>query len=270
MSREVNTEGDGAPEARVIVGDFECAPRRAFQNDRHYLLYAAAGAMRIEADGRVWSLPPARAAWIAAGKEVHVTLTQPMSACSILYSPGFIPAPARPLAVVELSPLARELLLECRALASTSPLEPYARTIFATLAAVVERLTADPSRAWLPVARSAELTRALALTEAQLAEAPVFRSVAAACGLSPRSLARRFRSEMGMTWRQVLRRLRMLQAVEALARADERITDVALACGYVSVSAFNAAFLDFTGQTPTAYRAAIRPLREGVGDDEAL
>ena len=48
------------------------------------------------------------------------------------------------------------------------------------------------------------------------------------------------------TWRQ---RMRLLSALPALSRG-ERVTDVALACGYESLSAFIAAFGKQFGLSP--------------------
>ena len=48
------------------------------------------------------------------------------------------------------------------------------------------------------------------------------------------------------TWRQ---RMRLVSALPALERG-ERVTDVALACGYDSTSAFIAAFRQQFGATP--------------------
>jgi AraC-like DNA-binding protein len=61
-----------------------------------------------------------------------------------------------------------------------------------------------------------------------------------------------------MTWSAVVRRMRVLRAVEALAAGDESVTAIAHAVGYTSLSAFNAAFRDLTGRTPTAYRRTFR------------
>ena len=76
--------------------------------------------------------------------------------------------------------------------------------------------------------------------------------------MTPRSLARRFATEMGMTWRQALRRLRMIHALELLAEGTGSITETAFAVGYTSLSAFNIAFLEFVGETPTSYRRGLR------------
>jgi AraC-like DNA-binding protein len=61
-----------------------------------------------------------------------------------------------------------------------------------------------------------------------------------------------------MTWREALRRVRLTRAVELLAVGDTSVTEVALAVGYNSISAFNAAFRDLMGSSPSDYRASFR------------
>ena len=56
----------------------------------------------------------------------------------------------------------------------------------------------------MPVGRSPELRRALQLTEQRLGDEVRFEDLAAEVGLAPRSLARRFSDETGMTWRAAL------------------------------------------------------------------
>jgi transcriptional regulator GlxA family with amidase domain len=102
------------------------------------------------------------------------------------------------------------------------------------------------------------LRRALDFTEATASDAPAFAKIAYQTGQSPRALSRRFAEEMGMTWRQVLCRIRMMRAVEALAGSEMSVTEIAFLVGYNSVSAFNAAFRDLLGVSPTQYRESFR------------
>jgi AraC-like DNA-binding protein len=156
--------------------------------------------------------------------------------------------------------LARALVSECVAWPdAVEPLPPYARTMFGALAAVAWRLAEHPSTVTVPAGQSSELRRALALTGERLGEDVRFEDVARDVGLAPRSLARRFEDECGLTWRAVLRRMRVLRAVEELASGERSVTTIAHAVGYTSLSAFNAAFRDLTGRTPTQYRATFRP-----------
>lgn len=108
----------------------------------------------------------------------------------------------------------------------------------------------------MPAGRSAEVRSALRLTEERLGDEVRFEDVAAAVGLVPRSLARRFEAEVGMTWR-ALRRMRVLRAVERLAADDAPVTRIANGVGYDSLSASNAAFRELTGLTPSDYRATF-------------
>ncbi len=228
--------------------------------DRHYLLWSASGTLRMEAGDRAWTLPPARAALIAAHRPIRIHLPGPVTACSALFSPGFVPDPPAALRVFDMTPLARALLLECRDFGPEGrPLDDHGRLLFRTLAAVTWKLALRPTSAVMPLGRSPALLRALALTEAQLREAaPSFEEIAAEVAVSPRSLARRFEAELGMTWRQALRRMRMIRAVEALAASSAPVTTIAFEVGYGSLSAFNAAFRDFAGVTPSAYRTSFR------------
>ena len=248
-----------AAEAYSVSRLFPPADRAEFCFDRHYLLYCTAGTMRLEAEGKVWSLPPSRAAVIAAGQSIYVTLPQAVMACSVLFDRTFIPTPARALTVINMTPLARELILACRSWTVVDkPLDSYARQLFATLAVVASQLSGTPSDAAMPLPRSNGVTAAMQITEQRMAETPDFASIARAVGMTERSLARHFLDEMGMTWRQTLRRLRIIRAMELLGVSDVSVTEAAYSVGYASLSAFNAAFLEISGQTPSAFRAGVQ------------
>jgi AraC-like DNA-binding protein len=205
-------------------------------------------------------LPPARAALIEAGRPIRVSIPRPVTTASFLFDTAFAPAPPAPLTVFDLSPLARALMDECEAWGEDEkPLTGYAQALFAALAATTWRLARQPSPVVVPAGRSPELRQALRLTEERLSAPIRFEDVAAEVGLAPRSLARRFEAETGVTWRAILRRMRVLRAIEELAAGDSPVTKVAFTVGYTSLSAFNAAFRELTGRTPTQYRASFRP-----------
>ena len=94
-------------EAFAFARDFAAATPSELCVDRHYLLCASQGALRLEAHGESWVLPPARAALIAAGEPIQVAIPQPVTTSSVLFDPGFAPDPPAPLTVFDLSPLAR-------------------------------------------------------------------------------------------------------------------------------------------------------------------
>jgi AraC-like DNA-binding protein len=245
--------------AFTVVSEFEPEPLITHTFPHHYLLYALDGLMRLEAGGRCWTLPPARAAWIAANEPINVRIDRKISSCSVMFSTDAYVGPSHPLRVFEMTPLLREIMLELRPFGpDCTSLPPHARQMFDLAATLAERLSANPSRAWMPTVRSEILRRALDITKENLDTAQSFEDVAAAAGATPRTLARRFADELGMTWRQTQRRLRMVYAVEVLSEDRASITEVAFATGYNSLSAFNAAFREFMGQTPSDYRRSMR------------
>src|SRR5881394_3316234 len=89
-------------EAFAFVREFPAASPSQLRVDRHYLLCASRGALRLEAHGMSWVLPPARAALIAAGEPIQVAIPLPVTTSSVLFDPGFAPEPPAPLTVFDL------------------------------------------------------------------------------------------------------------------------------------------------------------------------
>jgi len=89
-------------------------------------------------------------------------------------------------------------------------------------------------------------------------------AVAAALGMSARSLQRRLR-EHGTSFQHELNRLRIEEAQRLLAGSDATVTEIALAVGSASVHHFGTLFRRFTGMTPTQWRTC-----ENATDESAL
>ena len=234
---------------------FEPEAAKTISFERHYLLYAAVGSMRLEAGEKEWVLPPSRAAWLRADTPITMSYSAPITCCSVLFSPEAFTAPEEECRVFNMNALARNMILACRNWGPESSQHPLlATSMFSTLALLCQALAEQPANTWLPTGTSPAFRRALRFTEANLASEISLKDVAQAACISERTLARRFAEEAGMTWRQVQRRMRMIRAMELLADHHIPITDISLDVGYRAQSAFNAAFKAFTGQSPSAYR----------------
>lgn len=75
-------------------------------------------------------------------------------------------------------------------------------------------------------------------------------------GVSADKLERAFRDEVGMSPSAYYRRLRLRRAADLLAHSSLSVRDVALACGFESMSSFARAFKEYKGQSPTDIRRA--------------
>ena len=71
---------------------------------------------------------------------------------------------------------------------------------------------------------------------------------------NPKYLGRLFKREMGMSYSEYLISVRLLNAEEMLRKTDGKIIEIALACGFNSISYFNRAFIKKNGASPSEYR----------------
>jgi AraC-like DNA-binding protein len=83
-------------------------------------------------------------------------------------------------------------------------------------------------------------------------------------GLSKARLIGRFREQIGAPPKLYARLVRFRHVLDALARPDVRLTDVALDAGYYDQAHMTTEFRELAGITPTAFRAAR--YREGSGN----
>lgn len=92
------------------------------------------------------------------------------------------------------------------------------------------------------------------------------QALGARLGVSARTLTRIFQRQTGLGFRLWRQRARLVHALPLLERGD-RITDVALACGYDSLSSFIATFREYTGSTPGIFAANARPATDARESD---
>jgi AraC-like DNA-binding protein len=155
--------------------------------------------------------------------------------------------------VVNVSPLLRELILHAVERAPLYATEPGHAHLIGLLLEQLEALPSIPLQ--LPAPRDQRARRAADWLRRNPGDAASLDRIARRVGASKRTLERLFLAETAMSfgaWRQ---QLRLMQALELLA-AGEPVTQVALAVGYESTSAFIARFRQVLGTTPGRYYAS--------------
>lgn len=99
------------------------------------------------------------------------------------------------------------------------------------------------------------LERALFLLERDLENPPTLEMLAQEVGCGPFHLSRLFGRLTGKTMPEFLRQKRMERAALMLRTTRQSVSEIALAVGYESFSAFTRAFVREVGTTPTSYRS---------------
>ena len=82
--------------------------------------------------------------------------------------------------------------------------------------------------------------------------------VARAANTSPNYFSEKFKEATGTTFVNYVARARFEKAAELLRDANLRVSEIAFAVGFQSLSQFNRVFKKFAGKSPTAYRVAVR------------
>jgi len=204
------------------------------------------GAMRLRAAQTTWIVPPTRAVWIPPQVEHEVNLIGEVALRTVYVDASVAPRALSTCEVIDVSGLLRELI---EALAGADRKAQAARYALIT-ALLLEEIRVAPTLSLdLPLPRDRRLR---ALCEALLEDPGAGLGLpewALRVGASPRTLARLFHDELGMTFGQWRQRVRLAQAA-ALVSAGKPLASVAAALGYESASAFSAMFKRTLGQSP--------------------
>lgn len=223
---------------------------------RDQLVYASTGVMTVRTGQGAWVVPPQRAVWVPAGVEHEIRMIGAVAMRTVYLQRGTLPDAPAQCRVVTVSPLLRELILRAVDMTQPYPLGGSEERLVTLL--LDEVRTTPEAPLYLPEPRDPRLrciTDALQSDPADVRTLEAWEQDAAA---SPRTLARLFQRETGMTfagWRQ---QLRLIRALEELAQGRS-VTEVALDLGYESPSAFIAMFRRAFGKTPARYFEADIP-----------
>lgn len=214
--------------------------------------YAISGVLGIYTSDGSYFAPPQWGVWIPADTEHDVASSMQAEMRSLYVRRDACPWAPDHCRVLEVTPLARELIKQFCLL----PVEyPEGDSAEARLVAVLlDQLQALPEVGFsLPLPRHPGL---LKLCNGLIAAPDLPQTLqqwALELGCSEKTLMRLFQRETGLSFRSWRQRMRLLSSL-ALLESGENVTEAALGCGYDSTSAYIAAFKQLFGFTPGELR----------------
>jgi transcriptional regulator GlxA family with amidase domain len=119
--------------------------------------------------------------------------------------------------------------------------------------------TPQPESVVTRKARDSLVRQAMLLIEEKLAQRDSLAELAAALGISPRQLERRFAADVAISPRQYRLRLRLARAKWMIEHTDLSLTRVGFECGFGDCSHFSRAFTHHYRTPPSSLRGASRP-----------
>jgi AraC-like DNA-binding protein/quercetin dioxygenase-like cupin family protein len=234
------------------------------------LAFSTTGVTRLSVEHGSYLVPPSRALWIPANVEHAVTVVEDATLLTLyLYQPrgrcgpGVLPpaeqAPWRECRVMEVTELLRALVVQMDITAddggAIATAEVLKRERLLSALVLDELRRAPALRLGVALPRDKRLR---ALCQAVLDEPARHRTLGAwsrDAGASPRTIARLFRDELGVSfgqWRQQV----FLSRALGMAAEGLPMGEIAGELGYASASAFTAMVRRSVGQPPRRFFAA--------------
>ena len=213
------------------------------------VVYATGGVLSVVSGASRLTVPPHRAALLPDGSGVQLEVVGRTSLRNLYVQSRLLTPFERPR-VVDVPPLARELLLEAVRRAPLHRSTATDRRLLGTLLDELARLPDAPLQ--IPLARDPAAAAVAAAVLADPASTTSLDELAHAEGLGRRTLERRFRDETSMSPAHWRTRVRLVEAVRLLA-GGATTAGAARAVGFATPSAFTHAFRRELGTTPSQF-----------------
>ena len=236
---------------RSIVG-FACDYPSGLSSGMHshpraQLLYATSGVMRVDTENSNYLVPPTTGLFLPADALHAISMDGPVTMRALFMRDDAATRVAKTPKVIFVSGLLREVILA----ACEEPVEwdPNGRGPHLAELALDEIHRATPLPLGLQVPKDARLRRVVSALLERPHDTRNLEEWAEVANASSRTLARMFRVETGMSFRQWRQQARLTAALSSLATGLS-LAKAAGVAGFDSVSAFGVAFRSLFGFTP--------------------
>lgn len=219
-------------------------------HERAQLIYPATGVITVRTPESVWVGTPEKAVLLPAGVAHQVKMSGVVEMRSLFLSDNVVPDSVADCCLVDISPMLRELLRHVTTIPKQyDPEGPDGRL----MQVILDQISLTPSQVIrLPQPESEKIR----WIERHLMDNPAdprsFEDWAKEVGTSSRTLTRRFRDDISMSFREWRLRLRLVAAIRSLAEGHS-VAKTAHDSGFCSESAFIEQFKKATGKTPRRY-----------------
>lgn len=218
-------------------------------HQRHQLLYAYSGCIRIDTQLGRCILPPNRAAWIPAGIAHRATMTRVVEYRSVYFSPQLAFSAPHKLEILEVQPLLRELIERMSHWQWQRQLSDNQNT----LALFFEELAHARHQALsLTQPTDRRLQQWLSQLESRDQPMPPLNVAQLQIGASAKTISRLFSKETGLSYQDWRQQWRLLRAIELLS-VGMQVSQVAFNLEFSSDSAFIHFFKQQLGSTPKQF-----------------
>jgi AraC-like DNA-binding protein len=257
MRQALLTEYDPKPGVSISSLAWEYPPGYLVPEHAHgsdQVVYATSGVMEISAGQSLWVTPPRFAVWIPARTYHRIRMPRAVSMRTLYLRRGLATELPENCTVLHVAPLLRELIVETVRIGDLLLRDALHCALRDLILFYLRNAPAVPTFVTLPKdPRALEVAKALMAEPAQSARlAPLCRKA----GISVRTMERVYLREVGMSFDDWRRQVRLMKAVELLVSGCA-VKDAAARVGYRQASSFVEMFRQTMGTTPKVWAAAL-------------
>ncbi|WP_198952949.1 MULTISPECIES: helix-turn-helix domain-containing protein [unclassified Achromobacter] len=210
-------------------------------------MYALSGVMRLDTLDTSYVVPPTTALFLPAGAQHAMGMDGAVALRELFLTEDAARRVGHQPKVISVSGLLREVILA--ACAEPVDWEPEGRGKHLAELALDEIARATPLPLGLPLPRDPRLRKVIEALRKRPHDTRSLEAWSEVANTSPRTLARLFRAELGLSFRQWRQQTRLTEALRALTLGTSPTRAAAIA-GFESSPAFGAAFRAHFGITP--------------------
>jgi AraC-like DNA-binding protein len=217
---------------------------------RGQLVALSQGLLIVETENERWMFPSGRCAWTPPNFK-HAARSVGGAAGSMLdLHPDLCRGLPKTLCVFNTSELLFAIVHRMVAWDLSQPLTAAQKRLITALRDEIRQPDHQPLRLTIP--KEERLARVASTLMQDVGDDRTLDDWADVAGMARRTFMRAFSSQVGMSFGRWRQQTRLFAALEMLAQ-KKSVTDVAIAVGYDSVSAFIEMFRTMLGTTPQAY-----------------
>lgn len=219
------------------------------------LIYATRGVMEVSAGQSLWLAPPHLAIWIPARTRHRIRMVGTVSMRTLYIKRKFVPHAPSACAVLHVSPLLRELVVEAVRIGQLSMKNPLHCSLRELILFQLQNAAPVPMYVTMP-----KDSRALGVAQTFIenqADAQSLRNLCKKMGVSVRTIERTFLREVGTSFEFWRRQARLMKAIELLVEGRS-VKEITAEIGYRHSNAFVELFRQTLGMTPKAWVMALK------------
>lgn len=231
-------------------------------HNKGQLLFAEGGIIHVFVSEKHWYLPARCFMWIPAHTEHKIlTFSQNVDLYNFYFKMADTDLPFyNDTDIYYAGELLREMILYTKEwhgkINSESPLQFH---FIQAIKALLPELQGSrlPETIQHPFPKDKKLMEIAKFLSKNIDQNYTIEDVAKEFGLSTRTLSRKFRDSMGISYVRFLRSIRITKSLELIAQNQYNMYEVAMMVGYGSLSAFSTIFHKVTGIRPTDYAQIV-------------